>query len=145
LRPTYPYSVVPGGVYSLAELRAAIQKDALVREHYADFNLRSGQLIKLIDDRYEYASFRLGSRIFWTTKKLRIPKGEVLLTDGSNYARTRCGNRLSDLPNPNTTPLQPPERLLSLPPFSPELPSELTFAEAPPVPEIPAVAFETPR
>jgi hypothetical protein len=145
LRPNYPYSVVPGGVYSPAELRAAIQKDPRVGEHYADFNLRSAQLVKLTDDHYQYASFRLGNRIFWTNKKLRIPKGEVLVSDGSNYARTRCGNRLSDLPHSDTTPLQPPERLLSLPPFSLELLPQLVFAEAPPVPEIPAATFETPR
>lgn len=144
LRPNYPYSVVPGGVYSPAELRAAIQRDPLVREHYVHFNLRSAQLVKLTDDQYQYASFRVGNRIFWTHKKLLIPKGEVLVTDGSNYARTRCGNRLSDLPNADTTLLQPPERLLSLPPFSLEQLPQL-IADAPPVPEVPAAMFDTTR
>lgn len=135
LRPNYPYSVVPGGVYSPAELETAYEKDSLVRQHYADFHVRSARLVKLTDDRYEYVSFRLGNRVFWTRNKLRIPSGEVLLTDGYNYARTRCGNRLSDLPMANTTPLQPVDRLLDLPSFSPALLPELSFVIDTPVTE----------
>src|SRR5690242_21911627 len=59
LRPNYPYSVVPGGVYSPDELRAATKKDSLVREHYSDFNVHSARLVKLTEDQYQYASFRL--------------------------------------------------------------------------------------
>jgi PEP-CTERM motif len=145
LRPNYPYSVVPGGVYSPDELRGATKKDSLVREHYSDFNVHSARLVKLTEDQYQYASFRLGNRIFWTRNKLRIPKGEVLVTDGNSYARTRCGNRLSDVPNGNTTSLQPPDRLLSLPPFSPELVPEISFAEPPSMPELLVVPLEPPQ
>ncbi|MBV9157694.1 MAG: hypothetical protein JO097_15630 [Acidobacteriaceae bacterium] len=145
LRPNYPYSVIAGGAYSPAELKFANEKDPLVRNHYSDFNLRDARLVTLSDDRYQYVSFRLNNRIFWTRKKLRIPKGEVLLTDGYNYARTRCGNRLSSTPKPNTTPLQPSERLLSLPPYSPKLIAQLPFVEAPPtgelVREVPTLPF----
>jgi PEP-CTERM motif len=133
LRPHYPYSVVPGGLYGPAELRAVTQKDALVRDHYADFNVNAAQLVKLTDDQYQYVSFRLGNKIFWTNKKLRIPKGEILLTDGNNYARTRCGNRLSAVPKGNTTPRQPAEALLSLPPFRPEELPQLSLAQPAPV------------
>jgi hypothetical protein len=145
LRPNYPYSVIPGGIYSPAELRAAIQKDPLIREHYADFNLNSAQLVKLTNDQYQYASFRLRNRIFWTYKKLLIPKGDVLITDGTNYARTRCGNRLSDVPKGNTTVLQPADRLLSLPPFSLELFPQLSLADLRPPPETPVLPFQAPR
>lgn len=144
LRPNYPYSVVPGGVYSTDELRAAIQKDSLVHEHYSDFNLHSARLVKLTEDQYEYASFRLGNRILWTRNKLRIPKGEVLLSDGNTYARTRCGNRLSDVPNSNTTSLQPPDHLLSLPPFGLELVPEIGFTDPPRAPGSPVLPFEPP-
>jgi hypothetical protein len=144
LRPNYPYSVVAGGVYSPDELRAAIKKDSLVREHYSDFNLRSAHLVKLTEDQYEYASFRLGNRIFWTRNKLRIPKGEVLVSDGNTYARTRCGNRLSDVPNSNTTSLQPPDHLLSLPPLGPELIPEIGFTDPPRLPGSPVLPFKAP-
>ncbi len=151
LRPDYPYSVIPGGAYSPAELRYASEKDHLVRIHYADFNLRNARLVRLTDERFQYVSFRLHERIYWTRNQLRIPKGEILLTDGHYYARTRCGNRLSSLPQPNTTALQPSAHLLSLPPFQPELlrTHEIQLAAAPPTGELaqefPVLPFEMPR
>lgn len=151
LRPNYPYSVIPGGAYSPAELRFTVQRDPVVRNHYSDFDVNSARLVVLTSDRYQYASFRLRDHIFWTNHRLHIPKGEVLLTDGQNYARTRCGNRLSDAPKAETTPLQPSDALLSLPPFRPELLSKgpIELAPAPPVGELaqehPVLPFESPR
>lgn len=150
-RPNYPYSVIPGGAYSPAELRAVNQTDPLVREHYSDFDLNAAQLVTLTADRYQYASFRMKNKIYWTRNRLKIPKGEVLLTDGRHYARTRCGNRLSPVSVAQTTPLQPPDRLLSLPPFTPDQLGKgvLQPAPAPPPGELaqqyPVLPFETPR
>jgi hypothetical protein len=151
LRPNYPYSVIPGGAYSPAELRYVNERDALVRAHYADFDVNSTRLVVLTADRYQYASFRLNDHIFWTRHRLLIPRGEVLLSDGLNYARTRCGNRLSTTAKAETTPLQPPDTLLSLPPFRPELLTKapIELAPAPPVGELaqqyPVLPFESPR
>jgi hypothetical protein len=151
LRPNYPYSVIAGGVYSPAELRFVKERDALVRDHYSDFDANSARLVQLTADRYQYASFRLNNHIFWTRHRLLIPKGEVLLTDGQNYARTRCGNRLSNTAKPDITPLQPPDALLSLPPFRPELLTKgpIELAPAPPIGELaqehPALPVVSPR
>jgi hypothetical protein len=132
LRPNYPYSVIPGGAYSPAELYSANKKDTVVREHYADFDLKAARLVTLTEDRYQYVSYRLKNQVYWTRNKLRIPKGEVLLSDGCNFARTRCGNRLSSKAKPNTSQLQPAERLLSLPAFRPQLLAEGDVTLAPP-------------
>jgi hypothetical protein len=145
LRPNFPYSVVPGGVYSPDELRAATKNDPLVGQHYSDFNLQSARLVKLTEDVQQYASFRLGNRIFWTRNKLPIPKGEVLVTDGNSYARTRCGNRLSDAVMSDTTPLQPSDDVLSLPLLSSELIPPLRFTDAPRIPESPVLPFQPPQ
>jgi hypothetical protein len=151
LRPNYPYSVIPGGAYSPAELRFVNDRDSLVRDHYSDFNVNDARLVVLTADHYQYASFRLNNHIFWTRHRLLIPKGEVLLTDGQNYARTRCGNRLSNTAKADTTPLQPPDTLLSLPPFRPELlaNSPIQLAAAPPIGELAqqysVLPFESPR
>jgi hypothetical protein len=137
LRPNYPYSVIAGGAYSPAELRYASTHDALVREHYAGFDMNSARLTVSTEDRYQYASFRLKNAIFWTQSKLRIPKGEMLLTDGRNYARTRCGNRLSGTAMAKTVRNEPSESL-SLPPVQPEMlvKGEIQLAEAPPLVEL---------
>lgn len=151
LRPNYPYSVIPGGAYSPAELRFTVQRDPLVSKHYSDFDVNSARLMVLTAERYQYASYRLKDHIFWTNHRLRIPKGEVLLTDGENFARTRCGNRLSNTPRAETTPLQPSDALLSLPPFRPELLAKgpIELASAPPLGELaqehPVLPFESPR
>ncbi len=121
-RPVYPFSVIAGGAYSPGELRFADRKDPIVRSHYADFNMAKVKPVQLTADRYEYVSYRLKNKVFWTKKKLRIPKGELLLTDGVNYARTRCGNRLSDKPQAAISPDEPDDKLLSMPPADPQLP-----------------------
>ena len=133
LRPNYPYSVIAGGAYSTAELRYANQSDAVVRAHYATFNLKSAHIVQLTGDRFQYASYRIKDQIYWTRKKLRIHKGEYLLTDGAAFARTRCGNRLSDTPQLPVAPQEPAATLLSIPPIRPEMLPKLELAQAPPL------------
>jgi hypothetical protein len=133
LRPNYPYSVIAGGAYSPAELHYANQTDAVVRAHYASFNLKSAHVVQLTDDRFQYASYRIKNQIYWTRNKLRIHKGEYLLTDGVAFARTRCGNRLSYTPQLPVAPQDPAAALLSMPPIRPEMLSKLELAQAPPL------------
>lgn len=106
--PIFPYSIVPGGVHSSQDFEAAIASDPVVRNHYADFDGTHVQFIRTSEDRYEYVSYRRGAKVFWTTKRLFIPKGERLLTDGHNCIRSRCGNRLSSVRPPGYTEFTPP-------------------------------------
>ena len=141
LRPSYPYSVIAGGAYSPEEFRYAHTRDAVVRAHYSDFNVDHVSLVRLTDDRLEYVSYRVKNQVYWTKKKLRIPRGELLLTDGVQYARARCGNRLSDKPH-TATNLHEPDLQLSLPPISYDLLPRLDLAEPPGVGGLPT---EEPR
>src|SRR5579863_8422642 len=97
-RVLYPYSVIPGGVRNSAELRNAVARDDTVAQHYADFNLGNARVMQLREARAVFVSYRIGSRIFWTKNRLNLPAGETVVTDGEHMARTRCGNRLSDVP-----------------------------------------------
>ncbi|HEX7359412.1 MAG TPA: PEP-CTERM sorting domain-containing protein [Bryobacteraceae bacterium] len=132
LRPVYPYSVIPGGAYSQAELRYAVKHDPVVRKHYGDFDVADAQVVTLTADRYEYASYRIKNHIYWTKRRLRLRKGEALLTDGTHYARTRCGNRLSNTRKGPTSPLEPPKTALNLPPLTPPRLFTFQLAAAPP-------------
>jgi len=132
LRPTYPYSVIPGGVRTVAELREAIARDPLVKAHYQGFNLASARVIRLKGDRKVYVSYRRGSAIFWTSRKLILHKGETAITDGTSLSRTRCGNRIADKPSlphsdPEPTPVTLDTPLLTSPvfPFFPPAPGGL--------------------
>ncbi|MBV8896577.1 MAG: hypothetical protein JO051_08695 [Acidobacteriaceae bacterium] len=150
LRPVYPYSVIPGGAYSPEELRRSAGNDNVVRDHFKDFDLKAARLVTLSNDRYQYASFRIKNSVYWTHRKLRIPKGEVLLTDGVHFARTRCGNRLCDIAPSHTTVTLPSYRMLSLPNFSPQLlaKNEVSLPPGPTLAELtpgPVLEFGLPR
>lgn len=97
-RAVYPYSVIPGGVESASELRNSVAHDPVVAEHYGDFDIARARVVRLDQDRLLYVSYRLGNRVFWSKNRLTLPKGETVITDGANMARTRCGNRLAEAP-----------------------------------------------
>ena len=121
-RPIYPYSVVPGGVRDRWDLQREYDQDPVVHDHYRGFRFGSAQLILLTEDQDAYVSYRIGKKIFWTAKRVRLHRGEKLLTDGHITARTRCGNQVSQLPHPAVSPMEPSAAELEqpLPPHVPE-------------------------
>jgi hypothetical protein len=106
-RLVYPYSVVPGGVASAAELRQAADHDAAVSEHYSGFSYQRARIVEVDQPKLVYLSYRRGNQIFWTRKQASLHKGEKLLTDGHITARARCGNQVSVLPQAKTSPQEP--------------------------------------
>ncbi|GAC1702064.1 MAG: hypothetical protein NVS9B4_06580 [Candidatus Acidiferrum sp.] len=96
-RPVYAYSIIPGGVGNVEELRRAIARDPMVAKHYADFNLAKLRGERLTNNDLMYVSYRVGRQVFWTTKKMLLAKGEAVITDGEHVARTRCANRIAAL------------------------------------------------
>jgi hypothetical protein len=105
-RTIYQYSVVPGGVHTPEELAIARRTDPVVAAHFADFGVNT-QITTLKEDMYAYVSYRKGDKVFYTRKKHKVCKGEVVITDGRNYARTRCANRLRTTLRPGKPPKMP--------------------------------------
>ena len=127
-RPLLPYSIIPGGVQSIEELRTAIARDPLVAQHYAGFDLSKARIVRLDTAREAYVSYRLNGHVYWTNRKLTLAKGETVVTDGNNDARTRCGNRLAYSAQAPVSPLQPPARVFDG--IAPELdPIAMAFPE----------------
>ncbi len=114
-RLVYPYSVIPGGARSSQELKEAISKDRVVAEHYASFQRDRARVVELPAEKAVYVSYRVGNEVFWTKNKIRLIKGEKLITDGENYARVRCGNRVSETPQPKTSAKEPSPKVLETP------------------------------
>lgn len=98
VRRVYPFSVVPGGVSGRAELVHALQADRVVAVHYAGFEVARTSTVTVDKPRAVYVSYRKGDKVYWTRKRVTLAQGETLLSDGSNEIRTRCGNRISDVP-----------------------------------------------
>ena len=139
LRPNYPYSVIPGGVYSPAELGAALARDVIARDHYAGFDTRAARLVLTTTSQRVYLSYRMNGRVYWTRRALPLPQGEFLLTDGKSYARARCGNRLSAHAGGPTGSHEPDVAQLLLPPFDYALlkSGKVTFVAPPDINQVP--------
>lgn len=95
-RRVYPYSIVPGGVLDRAELAAVIKRDKVAAAHYADFQVDKAVPVKVAKARAVYVSYRKDGQVYWTSKKVMLAEGEILLSDGTSEIRTRCGNRISE-------------------------------------------------
>jgi hypothetical protein len=114
-RAIYPYSVVPGGVASREEVEDSMAQDTAVAEHYRGIHLGRLEPVRLSATIRVYASYRNAGGIHWTRQAVRVLKGELVLSDGVNLIRGRCGNRLAFLP-PEPLPHAP---ALSAPPDEP--------------------------
>jgi hypothetical protein len=134
-RLVYPYSIIPGGVLNRAELIEAVEDDTIVAEHYSRFKAGEAKLIRAEETQFMHVSYRIRNKVFWTAKKLKIPKGETLITDGSASARTRCGNMVSAAPQEPVSPEEPPIEVFDVPLLD-------EVKEAPPVPPVPEFKFE---
>ena len=116
----FPYSVIPGGVRSARDLKEAVRREALVAQHYSGFDFKSAHVIHAVKDKEVYVSYRIGSQIFWTRHKVTIHAGETLLTDGRNFTRGRCGNRISESPKSPASPNEPSDFAMSNPVVFPD-------------------------
>jgi hypothetical protein len=144
-RTVYKYSIIPGGAYSSQELARSRRLDRVVATHYAGFGSANVSVRPLLRDSYFYVSYRKADRVYWTARKHRIPKGECVLTDGTNLARARCGNRLSLVPQTPVLDIKAPtEAALSLP----DAPEGIDFPAPPlffPEYDAPGLTFPEPQ
>jgi hypothetical protein len=131
----YPYSVIPGGVRNAAELREATMRDPAVGRHYSQFDFDNARLIRVVQAREVYLSYRIRDTVFWTRKKVHLMPGELLLTDGKITARTKCGNQVSDTAKPEVSEEEPSEDVLNQP---------VAIDGAPPFPAHPMTAANLP-
>ena len=101
-RPAYLYSVIPGGIASVEELRQAMEHDPVVAREFQGFDFQRAHLVQVSEKQSMHVAYRMGDKVYWTRKKVALHPGETLISDGKIVARTRCGNRIA------MTPLGPP-------------------------------------
>jgi hypothetical protein len=115
LRVVYPYSVIPGGVRDAGELLEKIKSDPVVAAHYSGFSAAKARPVAAREATPVHVAYRIGDKVYWTAKKVRLARGETLIADGRNLARGRCGNRVSVLAQEPTSPVEPPAGVLDTP------------------------------
>jgi hypothetical protein len=109
-REIYPFSVVPGGVYDWKDLTDSISHDPVARKHYEGIDTERVWAERVRKPMAAYVSYRKGDKVYWTDHPVNISEGEILLTDGKNLVRSRCGNRI-EVKKPTLLPgaVPPPE------------------------------------
>ncbi len=107
-RPVYPYSVVPGGVEDVKELKWVAEHDPVIAAHYAGFDYDHAQIVRLTLAETVFMSYRIGNHIYWTRHRLKLHQGEKVITDGRIVLRARCGNRVEKVPQQAASPNEPP-------------------------------------
>ena len=130
-RPVYAYSVVPGGVRDVSELKWVAEHDPVVAEHYAGFDYDHAQIEVLKATLTAYVSYRIGKKVYWMRRPVSLKKGESVITvHGKVRARARCGNRVEEVPQQATSTAEPPAAKFE----EPTHPATGTAMAGPPVP-----------
>lgn len=129
-RPVYPYSIVAGGVRNVRELKWAAEHDPVVASQYAGFDYDHARVVRLTLARTVFMSYRIGNKVYWTRHRVTLKKGEEVITDGNKTARTRCANRVEEVPQQATSEAEPPVAKFD----EPIMPAVGTALANPPVP-----------
>ncbi len=135
--PIFRYSIVPGGVHSPQDVVAAMERDPVVKAHYASVRPLALRVEPLRDTMQAHVSYRVGDAVYWTKRTLTLRAGEPVLTDGSMTIRARCGNIISMEPMAPALENEPapPVFDLNIQPFAPS--GDPFSLDPPPDPEIP--------
>ena len=138
MRAIYPFSVVPGGVNDSQDLAESMAHDPVARRHYEGIQPDRLWPMRAPSNMLAYVSYRKGNSVYWTDHQVKIAEGELLLTDGTNLVRGRCGNRVSfkrptPLPKSAVPPEGPPPDIVFETPLPGISPPVIT---SPPPPEI---------
>jgi hypothetical protein len=128
-RPVYPYSIVAGGVEDARELKWVAEHDPIVAAHYAGFDYDRARVVRLELAKTVYLSYRIGNHVYWTRRRVTLRKGEKLITDGKMTGRTRCANRVEEVPQQAASAAEPPAARFD----EPMRVGEGTAIEGPPV------------
>lgn len=100
--------MIPGGVRSADDVKSRLRSDSRASTHYRHVSVASLRPVALPADRLAYVSYRTDAGIYWTKHRVSLRRGELVLTDGRNEVRGRCGNLISDTPQQPIAQNEPP-------------------------------------
>lgn len=126
LRQVFPFSVIPGGIGSVDEIKSAMGRDPVIAAHYSKFDVNKARFFRADAERHVYVSYRIGDQIYWTSKRLTLKPGELLVTDGEITGRGRCGNQISDVARKPVFSGEPSVQAFDTPEMAPP---EVTIAQ----------------
>ena len=75
-------------IHSIEDFRKTVGEDRLLSAHFSGFNWESARLGKQERDVWVYVSYRKDDVIGWTSKPIRLPKGDGYISDEFHTVRT---------------------------------------------------------
>ena len=75
-----------------------MEHDPVVAKQFAGFDFQRAHLVQVSGTQAMHVAYRMGQKVYWTRKKVKLHPGETLISDGKIVARARCGNRIAMVP-----------------------------------------------
>ncbi|MEW6440635.1 MAG: PEP-CTERM sorting domain-containing protein [bacterium] len=87
------YGLCPEGrVKSVRDFQDEVLADPMLRTYYDGFDWNAAQLIRLEAPVEAYLSYKKNGRIVRTKRKMSLPAGDAIITDGRTWVRAYCCN-----------------------------------------------------
>lgn len=83
-----------GRVKSVQNFWEEVSRDPLLRSYYQGFDWERARMFALESPVEAYLNYKKDGRIVRTRKKVALPKGDVIITDGERSVRAYCCNEL---------------------------------------------------
>jgi uncharacterized membrane protein YgcG len=93
-RLVFPYSLVPGGVHSVAELRKAFKDNPEYAAMFPGFDFTKAHLVHI--KQWAWVNFRKNDKVGWAKEPVLLD--EDIISDGRYMIRLRCANKISTTP-----------------------------------------------
>jgi hypothetical protein len=138
--PRYPYSLVPAGVHSVAQLATEFKYNPAYAAQFPGFDFSKAHEVYV--QHWAYVSFRKDKKVGWTKKPMWLT--EYVITDGKYFIRMQCGNGIAFTPQVPTIPSVTNEMLNTPLPPAEVPPSIPEVTPAPPVMLPPEVSLSMP-
>lgn len=93
-------------IRSIEHFHRLVEQDRVLAKHYAGFNWKLAREEVLNRPTLVYVAYRKNQQIKYTTRRVKLPKGDRYITDTKRNARFFCGNDFIGAP-PNSPPESP--------------------------------------
>lgn len=83
-------------IHSVEDFRRTVEADAVLAGHYAGFDFDNARIEKLDKPAMVYVAYRKKDNISYTTRMIKLPAGDMYITDGKRKVRMYCCNDFFD-------------------------------------------------
>ena len=98
-------------VHTVEDFYKTVKKDPILTAHFSDFDWSIAKIGKQDEEIWTFVSYRKDAIIKRTSKPVKLPKGDLYITDGSRIVRTYCCNDYIAAPAPRIVAIVVPNTI----------------------------------